>query len=98
MKAQSEAKWTKGPWKVVGTFECGIEGPQCEVIASVIYNDGNGVRQANANLISQAPSLLEALERIVNTIASHNVPVASYLRRDEAEARAVIARAKGEKP
>lgn len=67
----NEAKHTPGPWIIrdrtgtVGNPSMQIEGPQGEVVARVIYQDGFGTLQANTSLIATAPELLGACRLIV---------------------------------
>lgn len=94
MEAQSEAKWTAGQWQ-----HCGPNGktPICKMLGG----DAE-VNEANARLISQAPALIQALEEITNEAADNLENIG--LPHDKAmmmlalvdQARAVIARAKGE--
>lgn len=62
----AETKHTPRPWILrdrtgtIGNPAMQIEGPQGEVIARVIYQDGFGTLKANANLLIAAPDLLEA--------------------------------------
>lgn len=84
---------TAGEWKVINRLNesCSIEGPEKEVIANVIYNNGEDVRQANARLITCAPDMLEALELVLMTLRQYDIG-----HERQAEICAIIARAKGE--
>ena len=54
--------------------------------------------EANKRLLVASPKLLAACKAMIQTIESHNVPVASYLCRDFAQAKAAVAQAEGEQP
>ena len=100
---------TPGPWKVDSpprtvTFEpaFAVNGDYGPPLAFVLGSDDHPEVRANARLIAAAPDLLEALEAALpwidlargsdlNTDASHEA-----IDRIEAQARAAIAKAKGE--
>jgi ABC-type molybdate transport system substrate-binding protein len=68
-----EKKYTPGPWEVCDRDTChliyakGYENQICRVEShSSRVGPGRSEREANAALISAAPSLLEALEQLVS--------------------------------
>jgi hypothetical protein len=97
--------WTKGPWRVfhAGCFP-GIEARDQSVVVWGKADDNEGVRggsdeevQANANLISAAPELYEALRACLGHLTGgmdgdwdEIDPVAT--------ARVALAKARGEAP
>lgn len=91
------SEYTRGPW-TWGTDYCGLygSGPDNEVLTYERYKGmwvAFGDKQkANANLISAAPDLLEALE---NLLAVREGAGGTKFHADDI-ARAAIAKAKGE--
>lgn len=91
---------TPGPWKVIQLEPQGygdpmyvsveVESADGRIVASVVH-DSLDEHLVNASLIAAAPKLLEALEGLLEQFSKH-IPVVSF-----ANARAAIARAKGEK-
>jgi hypothetical protein len=67
-----------------------IGGNSARIVACV--NACEGIADPGA-----VPDLLAALKAILATFHKNNVPLPAYLRRDEEQARAAIARATGEK-
>lgn len=88
--------YTKGPWFVTGRMtlyvEARIDGGLIQEVAAVgptLADSGYGeTQQANARLIASAPCLLEALERLVDSVDPEST--------GWPEAIAAIAKAKGE--
>lgn len=56
---KGKAQHTKGPWQLTGYIIHQDKGPELDAIAEVCVHHG---RDANALLISSAPSLLEAAQ------------------------------------
>ncbi len=83
-----KAKHTPGPWRV---GDAGRTIFQPVGIKAVAYCDKTENFRANARLIAAAPDLLEALERILGAARGTMDEV-----RARHEARAAIAKAKGE--
>lgn len=91
------SKHTQGPWFVTGSMtkyvEARIPGGLIQEVASVgptAADNGYGEQQeANANLIAAAPDLLEALEALLLDAPATGL-------KSVYQARAAIARAKGE--
>ena len=57
------AKHTPGPWKV---NECFIESEYCDIAELVFPAESEEMYNANLNLISAAPDMLEALKDITS--------------------------------
>jgi hypothetical protein len=88
---------TPGPWSVHGPYAAN-HGREWEVSSL----DGHGIwtarcqSEANARLIAAAPELLEALERVIYIRDNLNGAAAAQAwDKLDGEARAAIARAKG---
>lgn len=96
MKAQIESKWTAGKWKLaVGVIEpdkvwCEDESGNEVLIARGIDNP------ADANLIAQAPAMLEALELALCYMEADGDD--EQEREDYDRIKSIIARVKGEQP
>lgn len=62
----TQAKYTLGPWKAVSI------GRSLEVAPAIctLYNNDKASGEANAQLISAAPDLLEALKNATNVLAA----------------------------
>ena len=98
-------KHTPGPWIADGS-NIKLTGKETRIVANVSDphrpTQQTDVNIANANLIAAAPDLLEALEDaefIMRQLAKHPQEVASMLdtlKRSSKDARAAIAKAKGE--
>lgn len=103
----TETKWTPGPWtikRVGDESHIGIEkdfgdGRTWMSVARVYMNKLCGAKQSagNARLISAAPEMAEALERLLR------IPIDADYRGDSGElhdaiqlARAALSKAKGE--
>jgi hypothetical protein len=97
------SKHTEGPWKVCGCGHCGLVWAADEETLIHDNPDGNDVQipdeehlQANANLISSAPDLLEALQDLMDE--QNGPPLIRDAPQWEAamdKARAAIAKAEG---
>lgn len=81
------AGYTPGPWHRVGTYH--VHSAQ-RPIASAVQGVLPAERQRNANLIAAAPDLYEALDYLLHAIHPANQ------RRAAVEARAALAKARGE--
>ena len=92
-----KSNFTPGPWTTkkidIGTYDvcrCGNDGLRtrvCRLHASQIEPEHGGTIEANARLISAAPDLLAALERLAHPMADDE---------DLDYAREVIRKAKGQ--
>ena len=107
------SKHTPGPWKIhehgVGfEVECanGNVVAQAQQVTALRQDTMQSARKANARLIAAAPELLEALSKFVEFAELHGEVVFSgggmsaidAMNACTSEARAAIAKAKGEKP
>lgn len=103
----SETKWTPGPWLLQHTAEPGIAADvsgdggrigslnHAGRVAKVTHiPESWGNAQANANLISAAPDMAEALEHLIDMIS--NVDNRERLLAALPSARAALRRARGE--
>ena len=104
-------KWTPGPWRVARnkhnravapwTGAIGIEAPEDEggmlAIPSIVAWTTRGCPSANARLISAAPELYEALDRLL-IVAYSEAYKSDDDRIAEAMAAAALAKARGEVP
>lgn len=105
----SEQTHTPGPWEIVqdapenpkARFQIGhrVSPTSATYVCTIrtekiLTLDGN--HAANARLIAAAPELLAALEEMLDVLDRNNVPAPAYLRKSEAQARAAIAKAKGQ--
>lgn len=103
----TERKWTPGPWFIddelkehcchetaIGAkvpYGSGMYGKDVGIIVEVWGNDNYA---DNAHLITAAPEIYEALASIVNELTYGECPPA--LKPEIAEARAALAKARGE--
>lgn len=89
------AKHTPGPWKWNGD---GIDGARGEQVLVVDYPSRFSISDADRALIASAPGLLEALTKslsLLEYMASGRESAMSH--KTLVEARAIIAKAEGEK-
>ena len=92
---------TPGPWEAVKTV---VYTPEGKILASFVRGfldrKNHAEDVANANLVSAAPDLLEALEayHFHFGILEENEFINAEARRCASLARAAIAKAKGETP
>lgn len=95
----SEAKHTPGPWQACDVGDYSDYDGRCRVILgndlriAVVLGD-HDESAANARLIAAAPDLLEELEDMVSLV--EYLMNDSYDNKETAEARAAIAKAKGD--
>lgn len=99
----SEAKHTKGPWRISQNVSRHVIGPKGGVVTcGELTWDGPGsteVADANARLIAAAP---EMLDELINMTARFKAAIMQAGTDEEfaelavASARAIIARARGE--
>lgn len=82
------SKHTKGPWEFVDNSLVGPKFDNKPVwLRPVILRSETGITKADAQLISAAPDLLEALEALIEDQRDASLPVL-------AQARAAIAKAR----
>ena len=86
----SETKHTPGPWRVANGVQIRSQRDQIAKIWMMRNGEGN----ANARLIAAAPELLEALQTVV---ANAPEPYCAITRAVDAQCRAAIAKATGER-
>ena len=97
----SESKHTPGP---IHANSAGIEGHAPGPVVRIVRIWGTGFTSSeladavdDMRYIEKAynchDELVEALESVIETLDRNNVPVPSYLRRDDARCRAAIAKA-----
>lgn len=89
-------QFTPGPWKIRDTFGSKYieDKTNNNLIATLDWMYSQDETNANAALIAAAPELLKALEKIISIYGLSNIDADT----DEMNlARAVIAKAKGEK-
>jgi len=98
----SERKYTPGPWgfepptfrQVIDNFALRVyaedPGEDRDFTIGYVRDSDEKVRLAHARLIAAAPELLEALENLVNAPDQESMYNAAL------DARAIIAKAKGE--
>jgi hypothetical protein len=108
------SKHTPGPWTIGGFKDRNVTSPEfynnCNPLARVYarlgemdenchYTWRDDEADANARLIAAAPTLLEALERVVNHVGHYGSMLHAHpdAYRDHAFARAAIALATGVK-
>jgi hypothetical protein len=92
-------KWTPGPWARYGDFIEAKDGLEQQIVADLIHCDVGKTPEdeitANANLITAAPELYEALEAICDSAEDgRNVP--EWPQGRLVAARAALAKARGE--
>lgn len=99
MAAQATAGHTPGPWTVDSDKTTVSMGGQCVIVAPAPDGAQQGEVRANASLIAAAPELLAALqdaEFLMRQAGKHAGPMQDSFNRSAYDARAAIARAKGE--
>ena len=99
-------KHTKGPWFNCGYGEYADYNGKCIIVlgddntrrVTVVLGRNTPETQANARLIAAAPELLEALENLHANIAEYAQinNLGGFDNQDMQQARAAIAKAKGE--
>jgi hypothetical protein len=101
----SETKFTPGPWVVGNIFELtfGVKRGNGTEPIGFVYGPSLAERYdvgrtalANARLIAAAPELYEALERTLNWLASYPGEGAMGIGGPYEQARAALAKARGE--
>ncbi len=98
------AKHTPGPWEIGDENNQHIEICIGDAVANLDRQDRYGLHmcfsreemRANGHLIAAAPELLEALEKIANRYTAEDYPAGCKERFIGDDARAAIAKAKGE--
>lgn len=103
---QTGAAFTKGPWRTGFNLETILgpaDGLSCPPPVIAVIQGASGdkrVNQANARLIAQAPAMLEALEAVLDRCDDlHSRELMGWDSTDAElfnQARAIIARAKGD--
>jgi hypothetical protein len=100
MNETKKSQHTPGPWRAeVSGDTVYITSETYGDVARVREGDGDDRREANIRLIAAAPELLEALDGILNNLwedRKRNVKRDYSLMVYEAQAKAAIAKAKGE--
>jgi hypothetical protein len=97
----SETKWTPGPWQAHSLMVSEADKPIgrghdiCHCGLGMRPNREVGQSDANAQLIAAAPELFEALVAIVRSVDLNQAVVNGFLQID---ARAALAKARGEQP
>lgn len=99
-EAEMEAKFTKGPWRVAGS-----SSPNSLIIATedgpihgriAIVENKTGDCKGNANLITAAPEMYEALEKLLLWCEQSKMEGFDLFDNDCEEARLVLTKARGE--
>ena len=100
---ESETKWTPGPWH----WDAGDVGVEPGVLYADIYTDDEAViamfninlkeGTANARLIAAAPDLYAALERTLSWLTSYQGSGSMADHGPYNQARAALAKARGER-
>lgn len=97
-KTMKENKHTKGPWFAVVTDTTGVGNPALWDITCKnggIIAESIGHNEADANLISAAPDLLDALDLLLNKVNVHYGVQDKHLISVIEKAEMAIAKAKG---
>jgi len=91
----NKAKWTPGPWKAIedGSILGPEENEHVAFARHWRFVGNTEIAEANANLISAAPDMAEALENIVIGFDSCGPML---LQEDVEKARAALQKARGE--
>lgn len=89
---------TPGPWEqinnIYGTSRLAIMHETGIIVAEITDWPDTAIADANARLIAAAPDLLDALGRLLHMAEEGSMPGPNTL----AQARAAIAKAKGDQP
>jgi hypothetical protein len=93
----SEAKFTKGDWKISDGYRVGVEvsfGDGFFNIATCqIFNEA----KANAHLIASAPEMYRVIEQIVRWQDSDGGELDEYMNNSNIAFKMLLAKARGEK-